>query len=64
MEPPFNLCVAIYVPLEQLKSNYSNIIAASALYKLPILIYNKTKNNIKILQLVDLANGLPDLNIA
>lgn len=56
--------VAIYEPLEQLKSNYSNIIAASALYKLPIVIYNKAKNNIKILQSVDSVNGLPDLNIA
>jgi hypothetical protein len=54
----------IYVPLEQLKFNYSNIIAASALYKLPIVIYNKAKNNIKILQSVDLVNRLPDLNIA
>ena len=54
----------IYVSLEQLKFNYSNIIAASALYKLPIVIYNKAKNNIKILQSVDLVNRLPDLNIA
>lgn len=59
-----NGTLAIYEPLEQLKSNYSNIIAASALYKLPIVIYNKAKNNIKILQSVDSANGLPDLNTA
>lgn len=40
---------AIYTPVEQLRYNYNNVVAASALYKLPIVLYDCDKNSIKFM---------------
>ena len=41
--------IAIYAPVESIESMYSEIVAASALYRLPVVIYDRTKNKIRVL---------------
>ena len=49
--------IAIFTPAEIVEQEYSEIVAASALYKLPIVIYNRFENTINVLPRVCLTRN-------